>query len=432
MKTGIFSLATLSLLQLALSQPHARKLNGIAVDFARTNSFIGHQHRHHEEKRSVDVVTVEAPAKIVVYVDQHGKPASTKTLYDSETPPTKAPEPIVKTPHPAPNPAPAPVPKPKEATYQAPKPKPAAPKPAAPKPAAPVPKPKPAPEKPKSSPAQVPAPNAKYPNPSPVQSGPGFSSGISYSPYNEDNSCKSSSQVAQDLAAINGFSVIRLYGTDCDQIANVLAATKDKGISLFLGIYDITQVSSEVQKISDAVHSDWHLVNTVSVGNELVNQGKASVGQVTAAISQARDALKAAGYQGPVVTVDTMVAIKANPELCHASDYCAINCHAFFDGNVLPEGAGDFVQLWVDQVSSAAGGKTVVITETGWPTQGSPNNKAIPSKENQNTAIASIVKKLGKNVIQYNAYNDLWKKDSGATHGAERYWGIYGNAPSQH
>lgn len=394
-------------------------------------SFLGHQHHHHEQKRDVRVVneykTVTAPAKIIVYIDENRKPFSTQTIHGDETP-TKAPEPVVKIPSPAPKPV---------------EPKPAPPKPAAPayKPeaAAPVYKPKPAPSKPapESPPAHAPTPKAPSPphehfesNPSPAPSGPGFSSGITYSPYNADHTCKTAGQVAQDLQAINGFSVIRLYGTDCDQVANVLAAIKGKGISLFLGIFDITQISSEAKIIADAVHGDWHLINSISVGNELVNFGKASVEQVIAAISQARDALKAAGYQGPVVTVDTMVTMKANPELCHASDFCAINCHAFFDGNVLPDGAGDFVQNWVNLVSTAAGGKTVVITESGWPTQGDTNNKAVPSKENQAAAIASIQKVLGKNVIQFNLYNDLYKESVPATFHAEQYWGIKGNAPS--
>lgn len=265
-----------------------------------------------------------------------------------------------------------------------------------------------------------PAPNI----PPTSKSGPGFGSGVSYSPYNADNSCKSAAQVAQDFGLISGYSVIRLYGTDCDQVENVLAATKGKGVSLFLGIFDINQVPSECEKISKAIKGDWHLVNTISVGNELVNNGKASCDQVTAAISQARGALKAAGYTGPVVTVDTMVAMKNNPQLCHASDYCAINCHAFFDGNVLPDGAGDFVKMWVQMVSDAAGGKEVVITETGWPSQGDPIGKAIPSKANQEAALASIRKTLSSNVIQYNAFNDLWKA------GTEKYWGILGDAPS--
>lgn len=210
----------------------------------------------------------------------------------------------------------------------------------------------------------------------------------------------------------------------------MIEAIQGKGISLFLGIFDITQLHDECQTIIDAVNGDWSLINAVSVGNELVNRGGASVGEVTTAIGQVRDTLKGAGYGGPVVTVDTMVAIKDNPELCHASDFCAINCHAFFDGNVLPDGAGDFVQLWADMVSEAANGKTVVVTETGWPTQGEANHKAVPSKENQAAAIESIRLKLGKNVIVFNAFNDLWKVDRGDTFGAERFWGVFGDAPS--
>lgn len=62
--------------------------------------------------------------------------------------------------------------------------------------------------------------------------------------------------------------------------------------------------------------------------------------------------------------------MKNNPELCKASDYCAINCHAFFDGKVTADKAGPFVANWAKMVSDAAGGKTTVITETGWPSQG--------------------------------------------------------------
>ena len=43
-----------------------------------------------------------------------------------------------------------------------------------------------------------------------------------------------------------------------------------------------------------------------SVGNELVNTGQASASQVVAAIASAKTTLKAAGYNGPVATVDTM------------------------------------------------------------------------------------------------------------------------------
>lgn len=223
--------------------------------------------------------------------------------------------------------------------------------------------------------------------------------------------------------------VVRLYGTDCNQVANVLAAGKATGIQLFVGIFDITQVANSVQTISSAVHGDWSVINTVSVGNELVNNGAASVDQVVGAVNQARTALRKAGYNGPVVTVDTMVAMHSHIELCTASDYCAINCHAFFDGNVEASGAGPFVLDWAQKISAAAGGKTTVITETGWPTQGSTNGKAVPGTSQQQQAISSLKSTFSNNMILFNAYNDMWKKNSASQFNAEQYWGIYGNAP---
>lgn len=58
------------------------------------------------------------------------------------------------------------------------------------------------------------------------------------------------------------------------------------------------------------------------------------------------------------------------------------------------------------------------------------NGVAIPSPENQQAAIASIKESFPNNAILYSSFNNMWKKDSASTFGAERYWGILGNAPS--
>ena len=227
---------------------------------------------------------------------------------------------------------------------------------------------------------------------------------------------------------MKGFDVVRLYGVDCNQIANVVAAKT--GMKLFIGIFDINSIQSEVQTIASAINNDWSLVQTVSVGNELVNSGGASVGAVVSAIGTARTLLKAAGYTGPVVTVDTMVAMQSNPELCIASDFCAINCHAFFDSNTQASGAGAFVQGWMEKVSQAANGKLTIVTESGWPSQGNSNGAAVPSPQNQQTALSSIQSTIPSNVILYSAFNTLWKTNSASTFGAEQYWGMYGSPPS--
>jgi len=79
------------------------------------------------------------------------------------------------------------------------------------------------------------------------------------------------------------------------------------------------------------------------------------------------------------------------------------------------------VKCWAQQVSDAAGGKTVVVTESGWPTLGGSNKLAAPSQENHDTAIASLKSSFGggTNLILYGMYNDCWKKDGPTTHGAE-------------
>ena len=359
---------------------------------------------------------------IIVYVDADNKPVSTTTFYKNQVGPTQHSQISVSSstaaaPEQAPNQAPAPAPAP----TSEPGPQPGAGPPSQ------------TPSKPNSpaEPSLPPVGGAGGGGSGGLASGgPGFTSGVTYTPYNADNSCKDEGQVAKDLAGVQSYQVIRLYGTDCNQVANVIQATKGS-VSIFAGIYNINNVKSEVQTIASAVKGNWKIINTVSVGNELVNNGGASVDQVTAAIGTARSALKAEGYDGPVVTVDTMIAMKANPQLCHASDFCAINCHAFFDGNVLPSGAGPFVADWAKQVSKAAGGKMTVVTESGWPTQGNQNNKAIPSQQNHQEAISSLKGSFSENLLLYGLYNDLWKKDSGDTHGAEKYWGILGNAPSQ-
>lgn len=201
-------------------------------------------------------------------------------------------------------------------------------------------------------------------------------------------------------------------------------------MQIFAGLYNINDIPNEVQLLSSAVGGDWGRINTVSVGNELVNSG-VSAGSVIAAMDQARGLLKTAGYPGPVVTVDTMVAMKANIELCHASDYCAINCHAFFDPLVSAEGAADFVLGWAQEISSLAGGKTTVITETGWPSSGESHHNAIPSKGNQDMVVADLKSKFSSNMILFSAYNHKWRHDNSGTFGAEKFWGILGDAPSE-
>lgn len=251
--------------------------------------------------------------------------------------------------------------------------------------------------------------------------------GITYSPYTSSGACKSLSEVKSDLETIKGYEIIRLYGVDCNQVENVLQAKAD-GQKLFLGIYFVDAIEAGISQIASAIESygSWDDVYTVSIGNELVNSGEASVSQIAQYVKTGRSALTSAGYSGPVVSVDTHVATINNPGLCEISDYVAINAHAYFDYNTEASGAGDWLLLQIQRVWTACGAnKSVFVTETGWPSKGDTYGKAVASKDAQTAAIDSIRSTVGDDAILFTAFNDLWKADGAQN--CEKYWGLYSN-----
>lgn len=196
-------------------------------------------------------------------------------------------------------------------------------------------------------------------------------------------------------------------------------------MKIFAGVYNVASTAEEIGTLIKAVGSNWNMIDTISIGNEVVNsQGAGLVPAVLAGIATARSALKSTAFKGSVVTVDTFNALIAHPELCQHSDYAAANAHAFFDPTGVAVNAGTWAKNTAADVSAACGGKKTVITESGWPSQGDCNGSACPSTENQAAAIKSLKSAFEKDLILFTAYNDLWKSDNAYTHGCEKYWGI--------
>ncbi|KAG7662097.1 uncharacterized protein J8A68_004359 [[Candida] subhashii] len=254
--------------------------------------------------------------------------------------------------------------------------------------------------------------------------------GITYSPYTKSGQCKTAAEVASDIAKLSDFDLIRLYSTDCSGIENVLAAINSNQ-QLFLGVWTINPVQNELNDIVNAIGGSsrgWGVVHTIAIGNELVNSGAATVGDIQSAVSAARQYLKtnAPDYNGYIVSVDTLVAVVANPALCQVSDYLAVNSHPYWDGNVDPSNSGPWLEQQIANLQGACGSdKQVLITETGWPTQGQPYGNCVPSVANQVSAIQSIVQSLGSKVFVFTMYNDYWK-DPGP-YGVEQHWGVFGD-----
>lgn len=251
--------------------------------------------------------------------------------------------------------------------------------------------------------------------------------GISYSPYAGvpgNTRCKTAQEVGNDIARLQAYSLIRLYGLDCDQVKNVLPHTRKYGMQLMVGIYDVDNLNQQCNMLSDIVKGDWSGIHSVSLGNEFILAGKKTAQQMVDITKAARACLRGKGFNGPVVSVNVFYEVLQNPLLCQEQDYIAVNCHPFFDGKVLPENAGAWVANMRKQVSAKCGGKYVLITETGWPTQGASNGQCVPSKENQSKALSSIGSACSDGVVFFTAFDDTWKANNPATFNAEQHWGV--------
>jgi len=252
-----------------------------------------------------------------------------------------------------------------------------------------------------------------------------FTRGITYSPYNNDGSCKSQSQVASDLAPLSSYNVIRIYNTDCSQAQNVYAGLA-AGQRIMMGIYNLDELTSSVQTIIATFQNNWDVLHSVTVGNEAVLNGVATVDQVVAAIGQVRSALSAAGYNGPIATVDAQNIIESNPQLCEASDFAGANTQAYFSGQSSST-AGSFTSSQLSMLAAACPGKPIIITESGWPTAGPANGDAVPSVQDQQIALQGITEAAPTNLILFTAYNDYWKvsgSQDATVDSVEPYFGI--------
>lgn len=283
------------------------------------------------------------------------------------------------------------------------------------------------------------------PNPVPTSTtsslhGNGY--GISYNPYNADNSCKDSGAIANDMHSFKDYGTVRLYGTDCYQLDTIMPAVKNyPGMKLILGIWHaetrdgaVNEATSIVNAVNNHFDGDWSSVHSVTVGNEVVHRG--------GSVNYLLDTLKAvkamlSPYNVSVVTVETPdVFQNTGRSLCQESDFVAINAHPFFDRSgewTDPSRAGDFVKLMVDTLKGC-GDKRTVIMESGWP-HGSTlpsdyfknNNLPVPNPENHRIAIKALMDKFVGNprdLVVFSAFDDLWKMDSDSTMGVEHFWGI--------
>jgi exo-beta-1,3-glucanase (GH17 family) len=193
------------------------------------------------------------------------------------------------------------------------------------------------------------------------------------------------------------------------------------GLKTMVGVWldgDFENNEKELQnaiKIAQAGHADM-----LAVGNEVMLREEMSDLQLVDYINRAKQA--APGVQ--VGYVDAYFLFEDFPKVTEACDVIFANCYPFWEGYPA-EHALAYMKNMYGRAKNVANGKPVIISETGWPDQGSPERASIPSYEN---AIRYFVDAYHWTQAQqidlfyFSSFDEDWKVADEGDVGA--YWGI--------
>ncbi len=253
---------------------------------------------------------------------------------------------------------------------------------------------------------------------------------ITYTPYNDDLTCKTASAISTDVASIasKGFTSVRLYATDCLALQHVGAAAATHGLKMIIGVHiddlilglaqpQITEIATWAERAGS-----WNLVEMIVIGNEAIFNEFTDAASLAAFIQTARTTLRLVGYNGPITTTEPLSILADHAHiLCPVLDVAAANIHPFFHAEISADAAGEYVLEQLDRLAEVCEGLEAVNLETGWPKRGRSNGYAIPSVLDQMVAINSIKEQAGGRSVFLGFQDEEWK--DGGEFDVETSWG---------
>ena len=171
-----------------------------------------------------------------------------------------------------------------------------------------------------------------------------------------------------------------------------------------------------VLEVARAGHAD-----IVAVGNEVLLREDMSEDELLGTLERVKQALP--GVQ--VGYVDAYYLFEKHPRITAACDVILTNCYPFWEG-CPREHALAYMQSMLRRTAAVAGGKRVIISETGWPDQGSAFHGAKPSVDNAMRYFVDTAQWARQDKVEvfyFAAFDEAWKVGTEGDVGA--YWGLW-------
>lgn len=162
-------------------------------------------------------------------------------------------------------------------------------------------------------------------------------------------------------------------------------------------------------------------VDLAAIGNEVLLREDLDEDALLVAIAR----FKAAVPEVKVGTVDAYYLFCEHPRLVEACDALLINCYPFWEECSLEHSLA-YLKEMVGRVSRVTKGKPIIISETGWPSDGSLVGEAVPSERNALLYALNTVawtQSAGLPLFYFSSFDEAWK--AGPEGGAGPHWGFW-------
>jgi GPH family glycoside/pentoside/hexuronide:cation symporter len=249
--------------------------------------------------------------------------------------------------------------------------------------------------------------------------------GMCFSPYAEgqnigDQLSRDQIERRMDLIAPYTRWVRSFSCTDGNEFIPEVA--KARGVKTVVGAWIDSDRENNAREIENLIKlAKAGYVDIAVVGNEVILRGELPVGDIVAYLKQVKEALP----HIQVAYADTYYELLQHPVLIQNSDVVCANCYPFWEGYNIEHASG-YLEHMYRLIKKEAAGKTVLVSETGWPTAGSNVNEAVPGLGNMMKYFVNLNKWSVEEDIElfyFSSFDESWKVRHEGDVGAR--WGIW-------
>lgn len=249
--------------------------------------------------------------------------------------------------------------------------------------------------------------------------------GLCFSPYEEGQEpgdVLSETQIRRRLEIIKPYTKwVRSFScTEGNEFIPKIA--KELGMKTLVGAWlgnDPEINEAEIQGLIELANDGF--VDIAAVGNEVMYRGDLTEDELLKFIQYTKENI----HGIPVGYVDAYYEFTERPAITEACDVILANCYPFWEGC-----DQDYSLLYMkdmyNRAAKAGNGKKVIITETGWPNQGTSLEGAFPSETNAIKYFINTQKwsqEDGIEIFYFSSFDESWKVGNEGDVGA--YWGLW-------